>query len=88
MSPPVGRSRIRRALDALRRPRQHGRPAEDPDNLEREQGVEGNLDPNTALLMEGAPPAGTSGRDQPVGGSPDPRPPRGPSEAEVRNLPG
>jgi hypothetical protein len=61
---------------------------QDPDNLERDEGVEGHLDPNTAALSEGAPPAGADGRIQPSGESPDPRPPVGPSEGEVQNLPG
>jgi hypothetical protein len=78
------RRRIARALHrATPRPGAQSR-----DNLEPDEGVEGHLDPNTAALMEGAPPAGTGGRVQPSGTSPDPRPSRGPSEGEVQNLPG
>ena len=58
------------------------------DDLEPDPDFEGLLDPNTAALMEGAPPAGAGGRTQPSGSSPDPRPPRGPGEGEVQNLPG
>jgi hypothetical protein len=65
-------------------------PADHPssDNTESDPDTEGHLDLNTAALMEGAPPAGAGGRIQPAGGSPDPRPPRGPGEGEVQNLPG
>ncbi|MGY1712266.1 hypothetical protein ACI8AC_22425 [Geodermatophilus sp. SYSU D00758] len=62
--------------------------ARDDDGLEADPAVEGRLDPNTAALTEGAPPAGADGRVQPSGTSPDPRPPRGPSEGDVQNLPG
>ena len=58
------------------------------DNTESDAEHEGLLEPNTAALTEGAPPAGAGGRIQPSGGSPDPRPARGPSEGEVQNFPG
>lgn len=58
------------------------------DNTESDPENEGLLDLNTAALMEGAPPAGASGRIQPAGTSPDPRPPRGSGEGEVQNMPG
>ena len=81
-------SGIRRWLNALRK-RTEGRPGgQDPDNLESDPEFDGNLDPNTAALMDGAPPAGAGGRTQPVGTSPDPRPSRGPAEGEVQNMPG
>jgi hypothetical protein len=60
----------------------------DDDGLEADPEVDGLLDLNTAALTEGAPPAGAGGRVQPVGPSPDPRPPQGASEGEVQNLPG
>ncbi len=60
----------------------------DDDGIEADPAVDGQLDPNTAALTEGAPPAGAGGRVQPVGSSPDPRPPRGVAEGEVQNLPG
>ena len=60
----------------------------DEDGIEADPANEGLLGPNTAALTEGAPPAGAGGRVQPVGSSPDPRPPQGPSEGEVQNLPG
>jgi hypothetical protein len=81
-------SRVRRLIGTLLR-RTKGQPGTQiPDNLEADSSIEGRLDPNTAALMEGAPPAGTSGRTQPAGTSPDPRPPRGPAEGEVQNMPG
>jgi hypothetical protein len=58
------------------------------DNTDSDPEHEGLLEPNTAALAEGAPPAGASGRIQPAGESPDPRPPRGPGEGEVQNFPG
>lgn len=67
----------------------HGRPgAQNADNLEYDQDIEGRIEPNTAALTEGAPSAGADGRKQPSGTSPDPRPQRGPSEGEIQNLPG
>ena len=58
------------------------------DNTDFDEESEGVLEPNTAALTEGAPPAGSSGRVQPSGESPDPRPGRGISEGEVQNMPG
>ena len=73
---------------ALRR-RVRGRPgAQDSDSLEQDSTLEGDLEPNTAALTEGAPPAGNGGRVQPSGTSPDPRPARGPAEGEIQNMPG
>jgi hypothetical protein len=82
-------SRLRRLLGDRRTHGGTGAPgAQDVDSLESDTSVEGQLDPNTAALTEGAPPAGAGGRVQPSGTSPDPREPRGPSEGEVQNLPG
>ena len=81
-------SRARRLIDMFRRRTDGGPGAQNSDNLEPDSAVEGALDPNTAALTEGAPPAGVDGRVQPVGNSPDPRPARGPAEGEVQNLPG
>jgi hypothetical protein len=72
----------------LRRRAKGGPGAQDADNLEPDSELEGNLEPNTAALMEGAPPAGAGGRVQPAGTSPDPRPARGPAEGEIQNMPG
>jgi len=58
------------------------------ENTESDPENEGLLELNTAALMDGAPPAGAGGRVQPTGGSPDPRPPRGPGEGDVQNMPG
>jgi hypothetical protein len=78
-------SRLRRWLPAT-----HGKGpgARDDDGVQFDASVDGVLGPNTAALTEGAPPAGAGGRVQPVGTSPDPRPPRGANEGEVQNLPG
>jgi hypothetical protein len=81
-------SRARRLIDMFRRRTEGGPGAQNVDNLEPDPEVEGALDPNTAALTEGAPPAGADGRVQPAGDSPDPRPGRGPAEGEVQNLPG
>ena len=62
--------------------------AQDAEGVTWDPETEGRLDPNTAALMEGAPPAGADGRTQPVGETPDPRPARGPGEGEVQNLAG
>ena len=75
-------------LDRLRR-HPTGRPGSpSPENTEADEELEGRLDPNTAALMDGAPPAGASGRIQPSGGSPDPRTPHGPSEDDTQHMPG
>lgn len=81
-------SLLRRLMHRDREPVRGGPGHQSLDNLERAEGIEGQMDPNTAALSEGAPPAGADGRIQPSGTSPDPRPPRGPSEEEVQNLPG
>lgn len=81
--------RLPRWLTTPLRRRAKGRPgAQDADNLEQDSDLEGKLEPNTAALAEGAPPAGAGGRIQPVGRSPDPRPARGPAEGEIQNMPG
>jgi len=75
----------------LRSTRKHrsGAPgAQDLDAIDRAADSEGAFEPNTAALTDGAPPAGAGGRTQPTGRSVDPRPPVGPSEGEVQNLPG
>jgi hypothetical protein len=81
-------SLLRRLTDKGPKRSKSGPGAQNTDNLEQDPELEGNLDPNTAALMEGAPPAGASGRVQPAGPSPDPRPGKGPSEGDVQNLPG
>jgi hypothetical protein len=81
-------SYLRRLIDRALRRSQGRAGMQNPDNLEYDADVEGCLEPNTAALSEGAPPAGADGRTQPSGTSPDPRPERGPSEGEVQNLPG
>jgi hypothetical protein len=81
-------SRARRLIDRFRRRADGGPGARNSDNLEPDSEVEGALDPNTAALTEGAPPAGTGGLDPAAGTSPDPRPARGPAEGDVQNLPG
>ena len=62
--------------------------AQDHDALEVDGPDGAGIDPTTAALSEGAPPAGAGGRVQPTGTSPDPRNPSGPSEDDVGNLPG
>ena len=69
------------------RPARPRRPADD-GNLEADPEHEGRLELNTAALMDGAPPAGVSGRTQPSGPTPDPRPPHGSGEGEIQNMPG
>ena len=82
-------SRLRRLFGGVHHRSAKGRPGgRDVDGLEADTSVDGQLDPNTAALTEGAPPAGAGGRVQPSGTSPDPRQPRGPSEGDVQNLPG
>ena len=77
-----------RLLDRLRR-HATGRPGSpSPENTEADLENEGRLEPNTAALMDGAPPAGASGRVQPSGGSPDPRAAHGPSEDDTQHMPG
>jgi hypothetical protein len=81
-------SLLRRLTGPWLKRAKEGPGSQNTDNLEQDPELEGNLDPNTAALMEGAPPAGASGRIQPAGHSPDPRPGKGPSEGEIQNLPG
>lgn len=82
-------SALLRLWRSLRHRRSMGQPgAPDHDALEADRTMGSGLDPTTAALSEGAPPAGAGGRIQPSGSSPDPRHPRGPSEDDVGNLPG
>ena len=82
-------SALRRLWRTVRGRHGAGRPgAQDHDALEADGPAGPGLDPNTAALSEGAPPAGAGGRVQPSGTSPDPRARRGPSEDDVGNLPG
>ena len=82
-------SRFRRLFGDVLHRSAEGRPGgQDVDSPEADTSADGQLDPNTAALTEGAPPAGAGGRVQPSGTSPDPRQPRGPSEGDVQNLPG
>ncbi len=82
-------SPLRRLFRSLRTRSSTGQPGvQDHDGLQPDSSVEFHLDPNTAALSEGAPPAGAGGRVQPRGTSPDPRQPRGPAEGDVNNLPG
>jgi hypothetical protein len=79
---------VQRVIGAvLKRPQRRPR-APDTDDVEEAPSFEGRLEPNTAALMEGAPPGGASGRVQPLRDSSDPEPPPGPSEGDVENLPG
>jgi hypothetical protein len=71
-----------------RRATKGGPGAPSPENTEAFPDLEGQLDPNTAALMDGSPPAGVSGRIQPDA---DPRrasQQRGPSETDTKHLPG
>lgn len=59
-------------------------PAADDDDDE----FEGGLEPNTAALMDGAPPSGASGRAVPTGPSTGDPGAHGTDEGETENLPG
>lgn len=63
-----------------------GRPS--PANTEAAPEHEGRLDPNTAALTEGAPPAGVSGRVSPEGEPPGGGTEPGHSETDTKHLPG
>lgn len=63
-----------------------GRPS--PENTEADPRSEGLLEPNTAALMDGAPPAGVSGRAQPAGDPWSTGSLSGPTESDTRHLPG
>lgn len=59
-----------------------------PENTTAYPQLEGHLEPNTAALMDGAPPGGMSGR---TGPDPDPKAvqsQQGPSETDTKHLPG
>jgi indolepyruvate ferredoxin oxidoreductase len=57
-------------------------------NLERDVESEGRLDPSTAALMEGAPPASTGGRAQPTRRARTGAHTDGATETETGHLPG
>jgi hypothetical protein len=79
----------RRKLRARRNVTGPGRPGgAHPENPTAYPPVEGRLEPNTAALMDGAPPGGVSGR---AGPEPDPKQagePSGPTETDTTHLPG
>ena len=58
------------------------------DNLEHDAVSEGRIEPSTAALMEGAPPAGTSGRGQPERRTRTGVHDEGTAEGDTVNLPG
>lgn len=58
------------------------------DNLEHDAASEGRIEPSTAALMEGAPPAGTSGRGQPERRTRTGVHDEGTAEGDTVNLPG
>jgi len=58
------------------------------DNLEHDVASEGRIEPSTAALMEGAPPAGTSGRIQPPRRTRTGVHDEGTNESDTTNLPG
>lgn len=63
--------------------------APSPENTVADEALEGHLEPNTAALMDGAPPAGASGRHQPSGSPPGyKQEPPGPSEDDTQHMPG
>ena len=80
----------RRRLISRRGKARPGRPGgTHSENTTAYPQMEGHLEPNTAALMDGAPPAGVSGR---TGPDPDPRHTtqgrQGPSETDTKHLPG
>ena len=85
-----GATEARRETDSrvepLPRPKRRRRSTH--DNLEHDAASEGRIEPSTAALMEGAPPAGTSGRAQPYRRTRTGVHDEGTAEGDTEHLPG